>query len=148
MVTKTLRKELFEYTSSMASVEASNDSFDLETSFFKQCSFKVKVLYAESEKSECIYRNNKACTPGLSYCKQEACNTAGDDEAKLWAVCQPESAVHRFPNDFTMSSTSKGTGNKITCPTGSTIAFGWAIQSTNNAGGHTCVGANCVQQWR
>ena len=68
VVTKTLRKELFEYTSSMASVEASNDSFDLETSFFKQCSFKVKVLYAESEKSECIYRNNKACTPGLSYC--------------------------------------------------------------------------------
>jgi hypothetical protein len=131
-----------EITAETSQLSSSDDSPNLPTSTFKKCTFSVDIGYAVSELSECVLRNNKACSPGEVSCTTEICDSPGNDLSKIWAVCQPEDAHNNFPSERTISIVSSGKAQMAICPENTVIAFGWATHSTNDVNGMSCVKTN------
>jgi len=122
-------------------------SVSAKASTIKQCGMSVSILSSSSTAgAACLAANNKVCKPGEQSCEQQLCDTPGTDMSRIWAMCQPaasNSDLQIHPNDAIDASVSGGVGQTVSCPAGKVIAFGWSIQTTNDAGDKAdCVRAN------
>jgi hypothetical protein len=120
----------------MTSVEDGSPTSDLvlAASNLKSCGMSINIQAATSVDANCIYDNNRHCEPGIKTCTQTACNTPGDDEARIWALCQPEDKPLNFAVSGSLSKSTNHIGQELSCPAGSVIGLGFAIQSTNDRG--------------
>ena len=113
----------------------------LVTSNLKSCGMSLSIKAATSESADCIQRNNKHCAPGAKTCEQEECNTPGNDEARVFALCQPSKdsegndiTESRFKKDNAVSKSTSHVGQEVACPAGTVVALGWAVQTSNDPG--------------
>ena len=120
----------------MTSVEDNSPTSELAlvSSNLKSCGLSINVQAATSSDGNCIYENNKHCVPGLKSCSQTRCNTPGNDEARVWALCQPKDKAQVFTEANSLSKTTNHVGQELSCPDGSVIGLGFAIQSTDDRG--------------
>jgi hypothetical protein len=88
----------------------------------------------------CIKANQAACVPGAASCSQVSCDTAGNDESFIWALCAPQaSALH----DISVLENQGNAGNlAATCPVGESIVAGWSLQASTDHTGDACLKDN------
>ena len=106
----------------------------LASSNLKTCGMSINIQAAVSQDGDCIYDSNKHCVPGLQTCEQTVCDTPGDDEARVWALCQPEDTPMNFLAENSLSKSTNHVGQELSCPDGTVIGLGFAIQSSNDRG--------------
>ena len=106
------------------------------------CKVAISLEKVSSEHSQCLYDNNKPCPVGEISCEQKVCDTPGDDEAFVWAVCQSITDEPKFEEQSIVSVTASGQGQTASCPSDEVIAFGWAMQSSNDHNKMSCIRPN------